>query len=166
MRPMRSMFHDRRRHGVPSLNVASMPDLIFTVLFFFMIVTHMRSDEVKVRLEVPAGSEVKKLTGHPAIVNIYIGRQGDRETRRLETGVRRLDNTWLVQLNGDIVSPKEIPARINAIRSKLSPENAERLTVSFRADRHAPMGLVSDVKQALQQAYALKINYSATEISP
>ena len=173
MRPMRSMFHDRRRHGVPSLNVASMPDLIFTVLFFFMIVTHMRSDEVKVRLEVPAGSEVKKLTGHPAIVNIYIGRQGDRETRsqesgvrRLESGVWRLDNTWLVQLNGDIVSPKEIPARINAIRSKLSPENAERLTVSFRADRHAPMGLVSDVKQALQQAYALKINYSATEISP
>jgi biopolymer transport protein ExbD len=167
------MFHDRRRHGVPSLNVASMPDLIFTVLFFFMIVTHMRSDEVKVRLEVPAGSEVKKLTGHPAIVNIYIGRQGDRETRsqesgvrRQESGVRRLDNTWLVQLNGDIVSPKEIPARINAIRSKLSPENAERLTVSFRADRHAPMGLVSDVKQALQQAYALKINYSATEISP
>ena len=173
MRPMRSMFHDRRRHGVPSLNVASMPDLIFTVLFFFMIVTHMRSDEVKVRLEVPAGSEVKKLTGHPAIVNIYIGRQGDRETRsqesgvrRQKSGVRRLDNTWLVQLNGDIVSPKEIPARINAIRSKLSPENAERLTVSFRADRHAPMGLVSDVKQALQQAYALKINYSATEISP
>ena len=173
MRPMRSMFHDRRRHGVPSLNVASMPDLIFTVLFFFMIVTHMRSDEVKVRLEVPAGSEVKKLTGHPAIVNIYIGRQGDRETRsqesgvrRLESGVRRLDNTWLVQLNGDIVSPKEIPARINAIRSKLSPENAERLTVSFRADRHAPMGLVSDVKRALQKAYALKINYSATEISP
>ena len=159
MRPMRSMFHDRRRQGVPTLNVASMPDLIFTVLFFFMIVTHMRSDEVKVRLEVPAGSEVKKLTGHPAIINIYIGRQGDRETRSL-------DNTWLVQLNGDLVSPSEIPARINAIRSKLSPENAERLTVSLRADRHAPMGLVSDVKQALQQAYALKINYSATEISP
>ena len=157
---MKSLIRgDRRRHGVPTLNVASMPDLIFTVLFFFMIVTHMRSDEVKVRLEVPAGSEVKKLTGHPAIINIYIGRQGDRETGRQ-------DNTWLVQLNGDLVSPSEIPARINAIRSKLSPENAERLTVSFRADRHAPMGLISDVKQALQQAYALKINYSATEISP
>ena len=156
---MKSLIRgDRRRHGVPTLNVASMPDLIFTVLFFFMIVTHMRSDKVKVRLEVPAGSEVKKLTGHPAIINIYIGRQGDKETGKQE-------NTWLVQLNGDLVSPSEIPARINAIRSKLSPENAERLTVSFRADRHAPMGLVSDVKQALQQAYALKINYSATELS-
>jgi len=157
---MKSLIRgDRRRHGVPSLNVASMPDLIFTVLFFFMIVTHMRSDEVKVRLEVPAGSEVKKLAGHPAIINIYIGRQGDKETRSQ-------DNTWLVQLNGDIVLPKDIPARINEIRSKLSPENAERLTVSLRADRHAPMGLVNDVKQALQKSYALKINYSATEISP
>ena len=153
MRAMKSLIRgDRRRHGVPTLNVASMPDLIFTVLFFFMIVTHMRSDEVKVRLEVPAGSEVKKLTGHPAIINIYIGK--DKSSQ------------WAVQLNGEMVSPSEVPARVNAIRSKLSPENAERLTMSFRADRHAPMGLVSDVKQALQQAYALKINYSATEISP
>ena len=170
MRPMRSMFHGRRRHGVPSLNVASMPDLIFTVLFFFMIVTHMRSDEVKVRLEVPAGSEVKKLAGHPAIINIYIG-SGERTEvggEKLEVRGERIPKgqEWLVQLNGDIVSPGEIPARISEIRSKLSPENAEHLTVSFRADRHAPMGLVSDVKQALQQAYALKINYSATEISP
>ena len=154
MRPMKSMIRgDRRHRGVPSLNVASMPDLIFTVLFFFMIVTHMRSDEVKVRLEVPAGSEVKKLAGHPAIVNIYIGHSAHSAE-------------WVVQLNGDIVSPKEIPARISEIRGKLSPENAERLTVSLRADRHAPMGIVSDVKQALQKSYALKINYSATEINP
>ena len=164
MRPMKSLIRgDRRRRGVPSLNVASMPDLIFTVLFFFMIVTHMRSDEVKVRLEVPAGSEVKKLAGHPAIVNIYIGR-GERSEVRGERIPK--EQEWLVQLNGDLVSPKDIPARINAIRSKLSPENAERLTVSLRADRRAPMGLVSDVKQALQKSYALKINYSATEIAP
>ena len=164
MRAMKSLIRgDRRRRGVPSLNVASMPDLIFTVLFFFMIVTHMRSDEVKVRLEVPAGSEVKKLAGHPAIINIYIGRGKLSEVRG-----ERIPNAqeWLVQLNGDIVSPADIPARISAIRSKLSPENAERLTVSLRADRRAPMGLVSDVKQALQKSYALKINYSATEISP
>ena len=159
---MKSLIRgDRRRRGVPSLNVASMPDLIFTVLFFFMIVTHMRSDEVRVRLEVPAGHEVKKLAGHPAVVNIYIGR-----SQRSEVRGERIpkEQEWLVQLNGDIVSPAEIPARIGEIRGKLSAENAERLTVSLRADRHAPMGLVSDVKQALQKSYALKINYSATEL--
>ena len=148
MRPMKSMFHQSRR-SVPSLNVASMPDLIFTVLFFFMIVTHMRSDEVKVRLKVPAGVEVQKLANKQAVVNIYIGKQGDK---------------WAVQMNGNIVAPADIPASIEHIRSGLSAENQSRLTVSLRVDKKAPMGLVSEVKRNLQQAYALKINYSATEI--
>ena len=148
MRPMKSMFHQSRR-SVPSLNVASMPDLIFTVLFFFMIVTHMRSDEVKVRLQVPAGVEVQKLANKQAVVNIYIGKQGDK---------------WAVQMNGNIVAPADIPASIEHIRSGLSSDNQSRLTVSLRVDKKAPMGLVSEVKCNLQQAYALKINYSATEI--
>ena len=148
MRPMKSMFNQSRR-SVPSLNVASMPDLIFTVLFFFMIVTHMRSDEVKVRLQVPEGKEVQKLANKQAVVNIYIGRH---------------EYKWAVQLNGDIVNPDDIPARIDHIRSGLSAENQGRMTVSLRVDRKTPMGLVSEVKHQLQQAYALKINYSATEI--
>ena len=167
MRRMQSIFR-RSSHDMPGLNLASMPDLIFTVLFFFMIVTHMRSDEVKVRLEVPAGHEVKKLAGHPAVVNIYIGRGEKSEVRgeRLEVRGERIpkEQEWQVQLNGNLVTPAEIPARIGDIRSKLSAENAERLTVSLRADKQAPMGLVSDVKQALQQSYALKINYNATEL--
>ena len=126
-----------------------MPDLIFTVLFFFMIVTHMRSDEVKVRLQVPEGKEVQKLANKQAVVNIYIGQH---------------DKKWAVQVNGDVVKTNEIPALIEHIRGGLSAENQPRLTVSLRVDRKAPMGLVSEVKRQLQQAYALKINYSATEI--
>jgi biopolymer transport protein ExbD len=150
------MFHTRR-HNVPSLNVASMPDLIFTVLFFFMIVTHMRNDEVQVRLQVPEGNEVRKLANKSSVVNIYIGRQVIKET-----GSQGED--WLVQLNGDLVKPEELPSRIEQIRATMSPELAEHLTVSLRADRHTPMGIIQDVKQALQQSYALRINYSATEI--
>lgn len=149
MRPMRSMFHQHRR-SVPSLNVASMPDLIFTVLFFFMIVTHMRSDEVKVRLEVPQGHEVQKLTNRQAVVNLYIGQH---------------QGQWAVQLNGQLVTPQAIRPAIEEVRSALSPENQQRLTVNLRVDRRAPMGLVSAVKHELQQAYALKLNYNATEIT-
>ena len=147
MKPMQSMFQ-RKRHQVPSLNVASMPDLIFTVLFFFMIVTHMRSDEVKVKLEVPQGTGVQKLANKASVVNIYIG---------------QLKGEWGVQLNGDLISIDDIPARIEEIRGGMSAENADKLTVSLRADRRAPMGIITDVKQALQQSYALRINYSATE---
>ena len=156
MIPMKSMFHQSRR-SVPSLNVASMPDLIFTVLFFFMIVTHMRNDEVQVRLQVPEGNEVRKLANKSSVVNIYIGRQVNKETGRQ-------GEDWLIQLNGDLVKPEELPARIEQIRATMSPELAEHLTVSLRADRHTPMGIIQDVKKALQQSYALRINYSATEI--
>ena len=43
----------KRQHFVPNLNTASLPDLIFTVLFFFMIVTHMRKVAPKVKYRVP-----------------------------------------------------------------------------------------------------------------
>ena len=82
-------------------------------------------------------------------MNIYIG---------------QFHGEWTVQLNGDLVSIDDIPARIEAIRGGMSPENADKLTVSLRADRHTPMGVITDVKQALQQSYALRINYSATEL--
>ena len=150
MRPMQSMFRSSARDkGVPSLNMASMPDLIFTVLFFFMIVTHMRSDEVKVRLQVPQGTEVQKLANRPSVVNVYVG---------------QLDGQWQVQVNGDVVSPEDITARIEQIRKRMAPENAEHLTISFRADRKAPMRVINQVKRTLQRSYALRINYSATEI--
>ena len=150
MRPMQSMFRSSARDkGVPSLNMASMPDLIFTVLFFFMIVTHMRSDEVKVRLQVPQGTEVQKLANRPSVVNVYVG---------------QLDGQWQVQVNGDVVSPEDITTRIEQIRKRMAPENAEHLTISFRADRKAPMRVINQVKRTLQRSYALRINYSATEI--
>ena len=150
MKPMQSMFRSSARDkGVPSLNMASMPDLIFTVLFFFMIVTHMRSDEVKVRLQVPQGTEVQKLANRPSVVNVYVG---------------QLDGQWQVQVNGDVVSPEDITARIEQIRKRMAPENAEHLTISFRADRKAPMRVINQVKRTLQHSYALRINYSATEI--
>ena len=150
MKPMKSMFRSSARDkGVPSLNMASMPDLIFTVLFFFMIVTHMRSDEVKVRLQVPQGTEVQKLANRPSVVNVYVG---------------QLDGQWQVQVNGDVVRPDDITARIEQIRQRMAPENAEHLTISFRADRKAPMRVINQVKRTLQRSYALRINYSATEI--
>ena len=93
-------------------------------------------------------------------------RQGDKERLRVgdhRSGMTRGQGEWLVQLNGELVNPSEIPARIEAIRAVMAPENAEKLTVNLRADRHTPMGLISDVKEALQQSYALRINYSGTE---
>ena len=130
MRRMQSIFR-RSSHDMPGLNLASMPDLIFTVLFFFMIVTHMRHDNVKVRYQVPAGTEVQKLQQKSAVITVYIGQDGT------------------IQLNSQTTDVAHLASLIEAERKKLSEENAERLTVSLKADKHTPMGVITDVKEAL-----------------
>ena len=66
-------FRKHTRRSVPMLNTASLPDLIFTVLFFFMIVTHMRNESVKVEYEKPQGTELTRLANKSSITNIHIG---------------------------------------------------------------------------------------------
>ena len=96
MRPMQSMFRTRRNH-VPSLNMASMPDLIFTVLFFFMIVTHMRSDEVKVRLDALNPGNVLK-RGYSYVC--------DKDGKAIESvmSVNKGDKVSIVLSDGKILS--------------------------------------------------------------
>ena len=76
---MRNRYFARNSEDrdVPMLNTSSLPDLIFTVLFFFMIVTHMRDVDLKVRYEVPQGTEIQKLGHKASVVHIYVGRRMD-----------------------------------------------------------------------------------------
>ena len=67
------MIKDKRR-TIPMLNTASLPDLIFTVLFFFLIVTHLRQDQMKVKYETPEGTKLEKLTRRSATSYIYVGK--------------------------------------------------------------------------------------------
>ncbi|MBD9200916.1 MAG: biopolymer transporter ExbD, partial [Prevotella sp.] len=67
----------RRNHEVPSLNTASLPDLIFAILFFFMIVTHMRKVNLKVRYKTPQGTELTHLSRKTNTTYIFIGQPVD-----------------------------------------------------------------------------------------
>lgn len=148
-------FKRQGDHRVPGLNVAALPDLIFTVLFFFMIVTHMRQVEPKVRYTVPQGSEVVKDVRKTGLVYILIGKPVDSQGRVVSDEPR-------IQLNNRYVAVEEIPGAIDDERKKMLDDERQHLTVSIRADRETPMGVIHDVKQALRRAGVLNINYSAT----
>lgn len=154
---MRNRYFSRNSsvHDVPELNMASLPDLIFTVLFFFMIVTHMRDVDLKVHYEVPQGTEVQKLEHKASVVHIYVG--------RATAGQRGGEDEFLIQLNDQVATVDDIRGFLDAERAQMASEDVARLTVSIKADRDVPMGVISDIKRALQQDYALRINYSATE---
>ncbi len=134
---------------MPGLNTSALPDLIFTVLFFFMIVTHMRDVELKVRYEVPQGKELTKLEHKGAAVNIYIGKEPT-------TGEYRL------QLNNEIASLEKVKTFIEQERALMNEDDRERMTVNIKADKDVPMGMIIDLKKELQAAFALRINYGAS----
>ncbi len=57
----------------------------------------------------------------------------------------------------------DIADYIAAERSRMSPEDLKNMKVSISADRSVPMGLISDVKEALRKSYALNIVYSGEQ---
>lgn len=141
----------RTKHSIPELNTASLPDLIFTVLFFFMIITHMRENNVQVRYEQPSGTEVTQVEKKSSIIRVYIGKTNPT------------DDDYTVQVDNQIMPVADISNYIIKERARMSADRAQQLTISFKADRQAPMWLITQVKQALRNANALKINYSAYE---
>ena len=138
----------KRKHSIPGLNTSSLPDLIFTVLFFFMIVTHMRSVPLKVRYQGPEGTELTRLVKKSTVTYIYIGKPfGSEETR--------------IQLNDKLADVDAVAPYVKREQASMLSEDNENMTVSIRADKGTQMGIINDVKQQLRKAEAYKINYSA-----
>ena len=150
-----SMFN-RRRYEVPGLNTASLPDLIFSVLFFFMIVTHMQKVAVKVQFRTPQGTELTRLTKKSAVTYIYIGHPTNNLQHTLGAETR-------IQLNDKFGSVADIIDYVSAEKERMSPEDQQQMTVSVKADQSTKMGVINDVKLALRKAKAYRISYSATD---
>ena len=152
-----SMIH-RHRHGMPGLNTSSLPDLIFSVLFFFMIVTHVRSDLLKVRYQVPSGTELKKLVRKSTVSHIYIG--------HIATQTGNLpDDSLVMQVNDKLSTIDELSNYLQQERKHASSADAKNLSAELSADRQTPMGMITDVKQALRRSNILRLNYVGTNLS-
>lgn len=158
-----SRFKTTHNRDVPGLNLAALPDLIFTVLFFFMIVTHMRDVEKRVNYQVPAGTEVEKAQHKSAVIHIYIGKPTDASSQAKPATASASDE-YCIQLNNELATVDDIARFVEAERKRMSAEDQERMTVSIDADRDVPMSVVNDVKQALRKSYALNVSYAASEL--
>ena len=150
----------RREHEMPGLNTSSLPDLIFTVLFFFMFVTHMRQVTLKVAYQAPQGKQLTRLTKKSAVSYIYIG----QPVSGLAGSAANDSSRVCVQLNDKLATPAEVMDYVLAEKQRMGVEDQRQMTISIRADRHVPMGVVMDVKQALRQAKVFRVNYSAVEM--
>ena len=149
-----SKFKKGGKKVMPAITSSSLSDIVFMLLFFFMVTTQMRETENKVSVKVPEASEVVKLERKD--LNSYIN---------IGTPIRALQAQFgtepRIQLNDSFKTTTDIRDFIAAERESKSEQDRQFMTVSIRADQDVRMGIVSDVKQELRRCSALKIMYSA-----
>ena len=149
-------FNKTGKREMPALNTSSLPDLIFTLLFFFMIVTTMREVTLKVQFTLPQGTELEKLEKKSLVTFIYVGEPTQEYRAKMGTESR-------IQLNDSYAEVGEVQDFIFQERASMSEGDAAKMTVSLKVDQKTKMGIVNEIKNALRKSYALKINYSATK---
>lgn len=139
---------------MPGISTASLPDIVFMLLFFFMVTTTMKETSLKVKIQVPKATELKKLEKKSLVSYIYIG-----EPHKAYQGLYGTEPR--IQLNDAFATKNDIREFISSERDKLNEVDQKLMTVSLKVDENTKMGIVTDVKQELRKASALKINYSS-----
>jgi biopolymer transport protein ExbD len=151
-----SKIRFKKKANLPEVSTASLPDIVFMLLFFFMTVTVMKDDTLKVANELPNASEIKKLEKKYRIITIYVG----KPTKQHETIAGTEPK---IQINNRFVSLADLGQRVIEEINKKPQYLRAYITISLKIDKKASMGLISDIKQELRKINTLKINYTTYE---
>ena len=149
-----SKFKKGGKKEMPGITSSSLSDIVFMLLFFFMVTTQLRDTENKVVVKLPEASEVVKLQRKDLNSYINIGTPIPSLQSQYGTDAR-------IQLNDSFKTAKDIRDFIASERESKSEADRQYMTVSIKADEDVRMGTITDVKQELRRCSALKIMYSA-----
>lgn len=146
-----SRFRKKTSKGDQTISTASLPDIVFMLLFFFMVTTVMREVDLKVKLEQPEAKEIQKLENKSLVSYIYIGEPFNTEKYGTEPRI---------QLNDDYATVDDVRPFIETFRSTKDEREHSKLTTSLKVDKDVKMGTITDVKQELRKSQQLKIVYA------
>jgi len=149
-----SKFQKKRGKAKPAISTASLPDIIFMLLFFFMVVTVMRDSTLKVAVSTPSATELTKLEKKSLVNYLFIGVPTPDYQELAGTKPR-------LQLGDKFATFDDIPLFLEAHRTRVDERQKGLITSSLKVDREVTMGIITDVKTSLRKAGQFKVNYSA-----
>ncbi len=150
-------FKKNTKGDTPAISTASLPDIVFMLLFFFMVSTTMREVELKVQVTMPEASQVKKLEKKSLISYIYVGPPLSAYQATLGSAPR-------IQLNNSFASLRDIDAWITSERESRDEADIPMMMTALKVDQDTEMGIVTDIKQELRKSNALKLTYSTRRV--
>lgn len=144
-----SKFNTRRGKDSPAISTASLPDIVFMLLFFFMTVTKMRETEILVKVKIPQATEITKIVEKRLVHYIYVGAPLDKS---------RGDGTR-IQANDALILKSQIPAYISSEIAELDEVDKARAITAIKGDVKVKAGIITDIKAQLRDVNQLKMMY-------
>ena len=156
-----SKFNNKGKRNVPGISTASLPDIVFMLLFFFMVATVSKEEDLIVDITIPNAEQCKTLEDKSVEVYVNVG----IPTKELQAEYGAEPR---IQLNDAIKDLSHLPQYIEEKRGSikkqgLTPEQGiqlmQKMIVSLKVDQKSKLGTIDDIKQELRKINALKINY-------
>jgi len=148
-----SKFNKGGKKELPAISTASLPDIVFMLLFFFMVATVMRQNTLLIENKLPLANQVEKLENKSLTMYIYAGKPGP--------GYEKFGSEAKVQLNDKLISNiQEVQAFVQQTRANTNQTQVGKLLCALKVDVNTNMGLIGDVKEQLREVNQLKINYA------
>lgn len=136
-----------------NIPTSALPDIIFMLLFFFMVTTVLRDQELLVEQRLPQATQLQKLEKKSLISYLFVGKP--KNTAIYGTEPR-------IQANDVLIGTKDILLWVNQEKDKLSEAERDQITISMKSDREVKMGPISDIQFELREADARKLMYAST----
>lgn len=143
-------FNKGGKKDVPGVNTSALPDIIFMLLFFFMVATTMKEVEMQVDIKKPGASQAEEIEDKDMVDFIYVGfpldaQEGTEPRIQLDDQLA-LDYTQVRQW-------KMSKAR--------EGKTVFDIVTSLKVHKDVGMRIISNIKDELREIDAVKINYSA-----
>lgn len=148
-------FSKKKSGELPAISTASLPDIVFMLLFFFMVATTMRETNIMVKQDMPTADQVEKLENKNLVMYIYAGPPSARYQQQFGTSSR-------IQLNDKFARVGDVQSFVISERESKNPGVRSSLITGLKIDKETNMSLVSDIKEELRKAKAYRINYTTT----
>lgn len=147
-------FKKEGKRETPAISTASLPDIVFMLLFFFMVSTTMREVSLMIDNAMPQATQTVKLEKKSLVSNIYVGKPTPAFQAAYGTEPR-------IQLNDRFATLQDLSAFVASEREVRKEEDRNSITNNLKVDRNVTMGIVNDIKQELRKANSLRVNYGS-----
>jgi hypothetical protein len=167
-----SKFKKGGKKTVPGVNTSSLPDIVFMLLFFFMVATTSKEVDPTVQVEQPQGTRAMDLTPYKQrseVDFLYLGkpRNAARAAEFKMGYALSLDN--VVQATPDGLYNTNSVGQWKKDKFDQKPARMtaplEQVITCVKADKGAPSGLIFDIRKELQDVNALTIAYAVKDNS-